>query len=100
MRQAEDVANFMDGHLEGNANHGRGANPGCLRVMGTPPPTPELACALGERHLLRRRGAMGRIRELSQEAVDTSPEKPWRSALRPVLHALCLVTLSSWRRLL
>lgn len=49
----------MDGHLEGNANHGWGTNPGCLRVTGTPSPAPGQACALGGASLVKEKGSDG-----------------------------------------
>lgn len=45
--------------------------------------------------MLRRRGAVGRIGELSQKAADTSPEEAWRPALPPVLHTLHLAAQGS-----
>lgn len=65
MRQAKDVANFMDGHLEGTQTI----------AAGTIPLQRADLC------LVRRRGVMLRMGALSREEVGSSLEQPWLSGL-------------------
>lgn len=57
MRQAEDVADLMDGHLEGNTSHGCSANPGGLGLALPGGQAVPGAAWAGGGNFLRRRGS-------------------------------------------
>lgn len=80
VRQAEYVADFMDGHLEGDTNHG------CSADRGRP-------SACQRRASPRGRGTMVKIGEPSQKAVRSSLNSS------PPCTALCPVTLRGPRPL-